>query len=123
MAEKQEKEGGDVRFRVLRLLEGDPEMSQRALAAATGVSLGRMHYVLSALIEKGFVKLGNFSAARDKRRYAYCLTPMGMAERARITRAFLARKQAEYEALRAEIAALSAEIAADGAADVADGAR
>lgn len=85
-------------------------MSQRELAKAVGVSVGGIHYVLNALIEKGFVKLGNFTAAEDKRRYAYILTPKGIAEKAALTRRFLVRKMEEYEALKAEIDALSLEI-------------
>ena len=100
----------EVRFRVLRLLQDDPEMSQRDLARAVGISTGGMHYVLSALVDRGLVKLGNFTAAPDRRRYAYVLTPQGLSEKARLTHAFLRRKRAEYEALRDEIAALSAEL-------------
>lgn len=100
----------DVRFRILRLLEDNPEMSQRDLAREVGISTGSANYVLKALIEKGFVKLGNFRAAQDKRRYAYVLTPRGAAEKAEITKRFLARKVAEYEALKAEIAQLRGEI-------------
>jgi EPS-associated MarR family transcriptional regulator len=99
----------DTRFRVLRVLQANPEISQRDLAAAVGISLGGAHYALTALIETGLVKLGNFGAAPDKRRYAYILTPQGVAEKASITRRFLARKVAEYEALRAEIEALQRE--------------
>ncbi len=99
----------DTRFRVLRVLQANPEISQRDLAAAVGISLGGAHYALTALIETGLVKLGNFSAAPDRRRYAYILTPQGVAEKASITRRFLARKVAEYEALRAEIEALQRE--------------
>lgn len=100
----------DVRFRVLRLLEDNPEMSQRELSRAVGISVGGIHYLLSALLEKGLIKLGNFTAAKDKRRYAYILTAKGMAEKAAITRRFLARKIEEYEALKAEIEDLSKEV-------------
>ena len=85
-------------------------MSQRELAAAVGVSVGGMHYVLNALIDKGLVKLGNFTAAEDKRRYAYILTAKGISEKAAITRQFLARKKEEYVALKAEIDCLSLEL-------------
>ncbi|SEG24740.1 EPS-associated transcriptional regulator, MarR family [Jhaorihella thermophila] len=85
-------------------------MSQRELAEAVGVSVGGIHYVLKALIEKGHLKLSNFTAARDKRRYAYVLTPKGLARKAALTRAFLARKMEEYEALRQEIESLGAEL-------------
>jgi EPS-associated MarR family transcriptional regulator len=108
----------DTHFRVLRILQENPEISQRELAAAVGVSVGGMHYVLNALIEKGLVKLGNFTAAQDKRRYAYILTRKGLAEKAAITRRFLARKIQEYEALRAEIQVLSGEIDSDSKASI-----
>lgn len=86
----------DVRFRVFRLLEQNPEMSQRDLAKAVGISTGSVHYVLKALVEKGLIKLGNFTASEDKRRYAYILTPMGISARATLTQRFLVRKMAEY---------------------------
>ncbi|SMH40597.1 MarR family EPS-associated transcriptional regulator [Mesorhizobium australicum] len=100
----------DTHFRVLRHLQDNPEMSQRELAEAVGVSVGGMHYVLNALIEKGFVKLGNFTAAEDKRRYAYLLTPQGIREKSLITGRFLKRKFTEYEALKAEIETLRHEL-------------
>ena len=99
----RDKMQDDVRFRILRLLEQNPEMSQRDLAEALGVSTGGVHYLLKALIDKGFVKLGNFTRSKDKRRYAYVLTPKGISERTALTRDFLARKMAEYERLKAEI--------------------
>ena len=109
MTSKRTKLQEDTHFRVLRLLQENPEMSQRELAEAVGVSVGGIHYVLNALIDKGFVKLGNFTAAEDKRRYAYVMTPKGVAEKAVLTKRFLARKLAEYEALRDEIEALRSE--------------
>ena len=99
----------DVRFRILRLLQDNPEMSQRDLARAVGVSNGGIHYVLNALLDKGLIKLGNFTAAADRRRYAYVLTRKGIAEKSALTKRFLVRKMAEYEALRAEIEAVRAE--------------
>ena len=110
MTSKRTKLQEDTHFRVLRLLQENPEMSQRELAAEVGVSVGGMHYVLNALIEKGLVKLGNFTAAEDKRRYAYILTPKGIAKKAAVTRRFLARKLEEFEALKAEIDALTYEV-------------
>lgn len=109
MTSKRTKLQEDTHFRVLRLLQENPEMSQRELAETVGVSVGGMHYVLNALIEKGLVKLGNFTAAEDKRRYAYVLTPKGIKERSLITGRFLKRKVAEYEALKQEIAELRQE--------------
>src|SRR6056297_1988851 len=106
MAGQRSKAQEDVRFRVLRLLQENPEMSQRDIASAVGISVGGVHYCLNALIEKGMVKLGNFSAAQDKRRYAYILTPKGLSEKAALTSRFLKRKMEEYEALKEEIDAL-----------------
>lgn len=110
MSSKRTKLQEDTHFRVLRLLQENPEMSQRDLAKAVGVSVGGIHYVLNALIDKGLVKLGNFTAAEDKRRYAYVLTPKGIARKSALTRAFLVRKMEEYEALSEEIKALREEI-------------
>ena len=110
MTSKRSKLQEDTHFRVLRLLQENPEMSQRELAEAVGVSVSGMHYVLNALIDKGLVKLGNFTAAEDKRRYAYVLTPKGIARKAALTRAFLARKMEEYVALREEIETLNSEL-------------
>ena len=109
MNSKRTKLQEDTHFRVLRLLHENPEMSQRELAEAVGVSVGGIHYVLNALIGKGLVKLGNFTAAADKRRYAYILTPKGIKEKSLLTRSFLARKIAEYDALKKEIEDLKSE--------------
>lgn len=111
----------DLRFRVLRLLQENPEMSQRDIAAAVGTSVGGVHYCLNALVEKGMVKLGNFSASNDKRRYAYILTPKGLTEKAALTSRFLKRKMEEYEALKKEIETLQTEV--NLGADMASGSR
>jgi EPS-associated MarR family transcriptional regulator len=105
----------DTRTRVLRLIADNPQMTQRELADAVGISTGSVHYLLNALLEAGFVKFGNFSASQDKRRYAYILTPKGVAEKAALTRRFLGRKLQEYEALRREINALQDELSHDRA--------
>jgi EPS-associated MarR family transcriptional regulator len=117
MAGQRSKLQEDMHFRILRLLEDNPEMSQRELANAAGVSVGGVHYVLNALIEKGLIKLGNFTAAEDKRRYAYILTAQGVTEKARMTRQFLKRKMDEYDALREEIESLQVELAAQMGTD------
>ena len=102
-------------------------MSQRELARAVGVSNGGVHYVLSALSEAGMLRLAKFTAAADKRRYAYELTPQGVAEKARLTRRFIRRKLAEYEALKVEIAEVGSDLSneelAELRADVTTGKR
>lgn len=110
MTTQRDKLREDVQFRILRLLKGNPEMTQRQLAKAVGVSNGGIHYVLSALLDKGMVKLGNFKAAEDKRRYAYVLTQKGLSAKSELTRRFLVRKMAEYEAIRAEIEEVGADL-------------
>lgn len=87
----------------MQLLAENPELSQRQLADKLGLSVGWINFCLNALLQVGLVKLENFRSAPDKRRYAYILTPAGLAEKAQITTRFLARKRAEYEALREEI--------------------
>ena len=86
------------RLQLLKLLQDQPQLSQRDLAQAMGVSLGKANYCLKALMDKGLVKFGNFRKNPDKRQYAYLLTPAGLEEKTRITMAFLRRKVAEYEA-------------------------
>ncbi len=105
----------DARFRILRLLEERSEMTQREIAAELGLSLGGVNYCLRGLAERGAIKVRNFRTSRNKLAYAYLLTPKGLAEKARLTRGFLERRRAEYDALKAEIEDLSAEIGAGGA--------
>ena len=96
----------DTHFRVLSLLEQNPDMSQRDLAKALGVSLGGVNYSLKALMERGMVKVQNFSRSERKLAYAYVLTPHGLAEKTKLTARFLKRKMDEYEALKSEIDSL-----------------
>ena len=111
----------DAKTRVLRLLAENPEVTQRELSQAVGISTGSVHYLLNALLEMGLIKFGNLSASKDKRRYAYILTPQGMAQKAELTRRFLARKLEEYEDLSREIAALEDELADSSAGRKAKG--
>ena len=100
----------ETRFRLLRALESNPEISQRALAEEIGISLGKTNYCLKALIDKGWVKAGNFGRSKHKHRYLYQLTPTGLAEKARITGRFLKHKIAEHEELTREIEQLRREV-------------
>lgn len=101
-------------FRILRLIESNPELSQRDLARALGVSVGKSHYLLKALLEKGLVKMNNFRRSDNKLAYAYLLTPSGISARLNLTRAFLHHKENEYEALQGEIDQLRRELAEQG---------
>ena len=96
----------DTHFRVLGLLEQNPDLSQRELAKVLGVSLGGVNYSLRALAERGMVKVQNFKRSEKKLAYAYVLTPRGLSEKARLTASFLKRKLEEYEALKTEIISL-----------------
>lgn len=94
----------------MRLLELNPEMTQRELAQELGVSLGAANYCLKALVKKGWVKLENFQNNPNKLGYLYLLTPMGVAAKTQLTANFLRRKLAEYEALKMEIEQLKDEV-------------
>ena len=100
----------ELRLRVLRALEANPELSQRQLAAELGVSLGGVNYALKALVERGFVKADNFRKSGTKVAYLYVLTPRGIAEKSSLAAAFLGRRLEEYEVLRQEIEALKGEV-------------
>jgi len=101
----------ETRYRLLKLLEDNPELSQRELAREMGVSLGKINYCLKALIKRGWVKARNFQKSNNKRAYAYYLTPKGAEEKARVTVRFLKKKIAEYEDLKKEISRLKKEAA------------
>ena len=103
MTTQRNKLREDVQFRILRLLQDNPEMSQRELAKAVGLSTGGIHYVLNALLDKRLLKIENSTTTEDKRRYAYVLTSEGMASKANLTKRFLIRKMADYDLLKAEI--------------------
>lgn len=93
----------DAHYKLMRLIERNPELSQRELAKALGVSLGKANYCIQALIEKGWIKANNFRHSTNKLGYAYLLTPEGIEQKAVLTKNFLQRKMQEYEALQQEI--------------------
>lgn len=100
----------EYRYKILKRLEDNPEMSQRELAGELGISLGRVNYCIQALIEKGLVKAKNFRNSKKKTGYAYLLTPRGIEEKIKITAYFLKRKVEEYAALEKEIEQLRDEV-------------
>jgi len=113
MADFQE----EIQFQVLRRLHQTPEVSQRALARELGISLGSVNYCFQALVEKGWVKMQNFSRSENKLGYIYLLTPTGISQKSRLTTEFLRRKVAEYETLREEIEQLKADLSNPAAQD------
>jgi EPS-associated MarR family transcriptional regulator len=102
--------GSEVHLRLLSLLEQNPAWTQRQLADALGVSLGKTNYCLRALRDKGLVKWGNFSQNPKKLQYMHLLTPKGIVQKLQLTAYFLKRKECEFEELRSEIARLRAEL-------------
>ena len=90
-------------YKLLKLLQAQPQLSQRQLAQELGVSLGKVNYCLNALIEKGLLKVSNFRSSQNKLAYMYLLTPAGIEEKARVTVQYLKRKMQEYESLKREI--------------------
>jgi EPS-associated MarR family transcriptional regulator len=100
----------EVRYRLLKYLDGHPGATQRELATALGVSLGKINYCVKALIFKGWLKMQNFRNSDNKMAYAYVLTRQGMEEKVNVTYGFLRRKVAEYDALAKEIEDLTREV-------------
>ena len=100
----------DTHYQVLKILEQNPQISQRELAKEMGVSLGKVNYCLKALVDKGLVKVSNFKNSANKWAYFYVLTPGGLDARAKLSVRFLRRKLEEFEALREEIEKLQAEV-------------
>ena len=104
----------EYRYKILKVLEKNPEISQRDLASELGVSLGRVNYCLKALINVGLLKVTNFRNSKNKLAYMYLLTPTGVKEKSIITERFLKMKLQEFEALEAEINMLRAEAKTNG---------
>lgn len=99
----------DTSYRVLALLSQNPDLTQRELAEKVGVSVGGVNYCLKALVEKGWIKIDNFSQSKNKFGYIYLLTPDGVAQKVLLAGQFLKRKMREYEQLKLEIESLKTE--------------
>ena len=112
MTSRRAKLHEDTNFRLMKILEANPNLSQREMGKALGISFGGINYCLNALVAKGLVKVENFSQNQNKFGYVYLLKPSGIAEKAALTSVFLKRKMEEYEALKLEIALLKSEIKA-----------
>tara|TARA_Y100000816_G_scaffold292359_1_gene287214 strand:- start:2866 stop:3180 length:315 start_codon:yes stop_codon:yes gene_type:complete len=91
------------KFNVLRKVNSNPNISQRELASQLNLSLGKVNYCLKSLKNKGLVKIKNFKKSENKLRYAYILTPKGIAEKTKITVNFMKIKMQEYDELKSEI--------------------
>ncbi len=100
----------EIHIRILKLLAERPDITQREMADALGVSLGKTHYLLRGLLDKGLVKMRNFRNSRNRAGYLYQLTPDGIEHKARVTLQYLQRRMDEYEQLKAELEALKLEM-------------
>jgi EPS-associated MarR family transcriptional regulator len=109
MTTRRQTANDDTLFWTLKVLQENPGVTQRTLAKEVGINVSTINFCLKALVEKGWIKMGNFRKNPDKLSYAYMLTPTGVAEKTALTRRFLQRKIAEYEKLRGEIEALQLE--------------
>ena len=103
----------EIRYKVLKLLSAQPNLSQRALAGKLGISLGKTNYVLSELAEKGIIKMKRLKNAPQKIPYAYMLTPRGLEQKAIITARFLKQKLTEYEQIKTQIKEITRELNTD----------
>ena len=103
----------EIRYKILKILAGDPSLSQREMAGRMGISLGKTNYVLTELANKGIIKIKRFKSARNKIPYTYMLTSHGLEEKARITSKFLKRKLAEYEEIKRQIKDIAKEARKD----------
>jgi EPS-associated MarR family transcriptional regulator len=110
MTSRRSKIQEDNYFRVLRILQESPDVTQREIAQLLGISTSGLNYCLNALIDKGWVKVHNFTESKNKFGYVYLLTPSGIAEKAVLTGRFLQRKMTEYEEMRVEIDSLKLEL-------------
>ena len=110
MASRRDQRQQETHFKVIRLLDEDPSVSTREIALRVGISNGAAYYCVTALVEKGFVKLKNFTKSKTKTNYIYELTPRGIREKAALTGQFLERKRDEYDELKLEIARLENEL-------------
>jgi EPS-associated MarR family transcriptional regulator len=99
----------EVRFKLLKLFEANPKLSQRDVASELGISLGKVNYCLRALVDKGWIKATNFKNNKNKAAYTYFLTPRGFEEKTKVTARFLRTKVREYEALKTEIEQIRVE--------------
>ena len=110
MASTREERKQETHFKVMQLIEKNPSITTRGIANKVGISNGAAYYCINALVEKGFVKLGNFANSKSKAKYLYKLTPRGISAKATLTVKFLERKRLEYHDLRDEIKRLEHEV-------------
>ena len=110
MASRRKEHQEDAKFRVFQIINENPQMTTREIAQKVGISNGSAYYLLTSLIDMGFVKLSNFKGSSQKIKYSYLLTPKGIREKSLVTSKFLVRKKQEYELLKKEIIELERDL-------------
>ena len=110
MASRRKEHQEDAKFRVFQIINENPQMTTREIAQKVGISNGSTYYLLTSLIDMGFIKLSNFKDSSQKIKYSYLLTPKGIREKSLVTSKFLVRKKQEYELLKKEIADLDRDL-------------
>ena len=110
MASRRKEHQEDAKFRVFQIINENPQMTTREIAQKVGISNGSAYYLLTSLIDMGFVKLSNFKDSSQKIKYSYLLTPKGIREKSLVTGKFLVRKKQEYELLKKEIVELERDL-------------
>ena len=110
MASRRKEHQEDAKFRVFQIINENPQMTTREIAQKVGISNGSTYYLLTSLIDMGFIKLSNFKGSSQKIKYSYLLTPKGIREKSLVTSKFLVRKKQEYELLKKEIADLERDL-------------
>ena len=110
MASRRKEHQEDAKFRVFQIINENPQMTTREIAQKVGISNGSAYYLLTSLIDMGFIKLSNFKDSSQKLKYSYLLTPKGIREKSLITSKFLVRKKIEYELLKKEINKLERDV-------------
>ena len=110
MASRRKEHQQDAKFRVFQIINENPQMTTREIAQKVGISNGSTYYLLTSLIDMGFIKLSNFKDSSQKIKYSYFLTPKGIREKSLVTSKFLVRKKQEYELLKKEIAELERDL-------------
>jgi len=113
MASRRKEHQEDAKMRVFQIINEKPQMTTREIAQKVGISNGSAYYLLTSLIDMGFVKLSNFKNSSQKVKYSYLLTPKGIREKSLITSKFLTRKKQEFEALKEEIDTLEKTVGND----------
>ena len=110
MASRRKEHQEDAKFRVFQIINENPQMTTREIAQKVGISNGSAYYLLTSLIDMGFIKLSNFKDSSQKIKYSYLLTPKGIREKSLVASKFLMRKKQEYELLKKEIIELERDL-------------